>query len=350
MTTSRDDQRPEQAPDTEQPKILEQTDKQLPENEDKLNAILQLVSDHMSVMDKDLNIVWANDAVKRVFGEDVVGKKCYEAYHGRMTPCEPNPCPILQAFAGGFAPERETEIIGRDGRAITFHCTGKVAWRDEQGAPMAVLEISRDITELKRAERRMIRTNHLQTELLKPGGLTEKAQKITDAVVEIFDADFARIWITGTGDLCDSGCMHAEITEGPHVCRHRDRCLCLRASSGRYTHLDGNVHKRVPFGCYKIGRVAAEEERKFLTNEVTTAPRVHNHQWAAELGLRSFAGYQLRPPGGRTIGVLALFSKHRIRPEEDAALESISNIGRPGGSDGLGRGASGRDYRAVGAS
>ena len=81
----------------------------------------------------------------------------------------------------------------------------------------------------------------------------------------------------------------------------------------------------MPFGCYKIGKVAADEERKFLTNDVTHDPRVHNNEWASELGLVSFAGYQLRPSSGDTIGVLALFSKHRISGEEDALLESVAN-------------------------
>ncbi len=50
-----------------------------------------------------------------------------------------------------------------------------------------------------------------------------------------------------------------------------------------------------------------------------------NRDWVKELGLVSFAGYQLRPPGGETIGVLALFSKQPISPDEDALLESLGN-------------------------
>jgi len=82
----------------------------------------------------------------------------------------------------------------------------------------------------------------------------------------------------------------------------------------------------VPFGCYKIGRVASGQEPSFLTNEVTVDPRVHNHEWAAGLGLVSFAGYQLRPPQGATIGVLALFSKHPLSSEEDALLTNLSEL------------------------
>ena len=200
-----------------------------------------------------------------------------------------------------------------------------------QGKP-ATLNFLTDITERKRAdfirERSLVRQeqlNLLQQTLLSPGKLELKLKKITDSIVEIFEADFCRIWITSPGDLCEVGCVHATVTEGPHVCRYRDRCLRLIASSGRYTHTDGEVHRRVPFGCYKIGRVASGEEHKFLTNDVQNEPRIHNREWAKEIGLVSFAGYQLRPPGENTLGVLALFSKQNITVDEDAQLDSLSN-------------------------
>ncbi|MFA5182501.1 MAG: PAS domain S-box protein [Syntrophales bacterium] len=152
----------------------------------------------------------------------------------------------------------------------------------------------------------------------------EKLKYITDGVVEIFGADFCRIWIIEKGDLCSAGCMHAEAIEGPHVCRDRDKCLYLKASSGRYTHIDGKIHRRVPFGAYKIGRIASGEEIRFLTNDVQRDPRVHDHEWAKSLGLEAFAGYRLRPTDGETLGVLALFAKFEISPEMDTALEGLS--------------------------
>ncbi len=166
--------------------------------------------------------------------------------------------------------------------------------------------------------------NELQQSLLEPAPLEEKLRKVTDGIVRLFDADFCRIWLVRPGDLCQRECIHAAVEEGPHVCRYRDRCLHLLASSGRYTHIDGQTHRRVPFGCYKIGRIASGEDHKFLTNDVPNDPRVHNHQWATELGLVSFVGYQLRVPGGDTLGVLALFAKHPIDESEDAMLDGLS--------------------------
>jgi PAS domain S-box-containing protein len=198
-------------------------------------------------------------------------------------------------------------------------------------AGQAFLEATvRDITAQKQAEARIEKTlmrqrgvGRLRQSLLAPAPLEDQLQKVADAIVREFDADFCRIWLIGPGDLCERGCIHAEVDEGPDVCRHRDRCLHLVTSSGRYTHIDGPAHRRIPFGCYSIGRLASGEEAKFLTNDVPNDPNVHDRAWARELGLVSFAGYQLRPPGEETLGVLALFSKHPILADEDALLEGL---------------------------
>jgi PAS domain S-box-containing protein len=166
--------------------------------------------------------------------------------------------------------------------------------------------------------------NELYQALLAPGELEAKLKMITAGVVEILGVDFCRIWVIAPGDLCEHGCIHVSLNEGRDVCKFRARCLHLIASSGRYTHTDGAVHRRVPFGAFKIGRVASGQDHKFLTNDVANDPLVHNHAWARELTLVSFAGYQIRPPDGETLGVLALFSKRAITPEEETQLDTLS--------------------------
>ena len=121
-------------------------------SEEKLNAMLQSISDHMSMMDKDLNILWANDVAKTRFGDDIIGKKCYEVYHGRQSPCEPYPCLTLRAFQDGGVHEHDIEITDKDGNTAWFHCVANVALRDNVGKAIAVLEVSTDITERRQAE------------------------------------------------------------------------------------------------------------------------------------------------------------------------------------------------------
>ncbi|MCK4811655.1 MAG: PAS domain S-box protein [Methanosarcinales archaeon] len=121
-------------------------------SEENLDSMLRSIGDHMSMMDKDLNIIWANETAKKIFGDNIIGKKCYEVYHRRKEPCEPHPCLTLKTFQDGRVHEHDTQVIGQDGEIIYFHCTANVALKDDEGKPAAVIEISRDITERKLAE------------------------------------------------------------------------------------------------------------------------------------------------------------------------------------------------------
>ena len=311
-------------------------EKTLRESEQKHRTLFESSRDALLILDPDVGYIDCNSAAVELFGAS--------SKEELLSLAPPQLSPEYQPD-GSHSAELAREKIEkslRDG-SHSWDWTYKrldgreffgdvLATKMNWGGKVVLQGTIRDITERVEAEKarqlaleRQQKLTDLQRALLGPGELPAKLKLITDGVVEIFDADFCRIWITQSGDLCDSGCMHAEVKEGPHVCRYRDRCLRLMASSGRYTHIDGEVHRRVPFGCYKIGRVAAGDDPKFLTNEAQADPRVHNHEWTKELGLVSFAGYQLRPPGGDTIGVLALFAKHKITPKEDALLESLGS-------------------------
>lgn len=217
----------------------------------------------------------------------------------------------------------ENPVVTKGGevRFIAWHNT---ILTDGEGSISGLLSCGEDITGRKRRIERQERFNRLKEDLLSSQSFRERLKIITDGVVEIFAADFARIWLTKPKDLCATGCIHAQETAGVHVCRQRDRCLHLMASSGRYTHIDSAGHRRVPVGNYKIGMIAAGAYNKLLCNDVTRDPIIHDHDWAKDLGLVSFAGYRLLSPEKRTLGVLALFSRHPISPDEDVMLEGIA--------------------------
>lgn len=219
--------------------------------------------------------------------------------------------------------------VSKDGRKIPVEITNHLF--DLEGKP-TILSTARDITEHKQAEEakriieeRIVKLSSLKHQLLEAGSVNKRLKLITDGAVGIFGADFARIWLIKEADLCKNGCRHDAVTEGPNVCRERSRCLHLIASSGRYTRIDGS-HRRVPFGCYKIGRIASGEEDKFTTNDVTNDPRVHDHDWAKSLGLVSFTGYKLVSKDEKPVGVLALFSKQAILPDMEHLLEDLAHV------------------------
>ncbi len=184
--------------------------------------------------------------------------------------------------------------------------------------------IIRDITDRKQNETQTALLSTLKEKLLGTRCLKEQLELVSESCVTIFEADFARIWLIKEADFCEMGCRHASVTAGPEVCRNRSHCLHLMVSAGRYTHIDGG-HQRVPFGCYKIGRVASGEDPFFITNDVVHDPRVHDHNWAKSLGLVSFAGFRLLSVDNKPVGVLALFKKREILPREEKLLVDLAN-------------------------
>ena len=114
--------------------------------------ILNAICDHVSILDRDLTILWANQTAQRIFGKKLVGKKCYQVFHGRSKSCEPSPCLTLKAFQDGNGHEHEAQVIDKEGRKIYFHCKANVLERDAEGRPTAVIEVSRDVTQQHLAE------------------------------------------------------------------------------------------------------------------------------------------------------------------------------------------------------
>lgn len=284
--------------------------------------IFQAIGHPTIILDREHNILSVNHAAAEAAGQTVrelTGKKCYEVFHNRSIP--PETCPVEKMM---HSHKLETEVMvmeALDGYYLVS-CTPVL---DGDGRVQKIIHIATDITERKKSEQRIDCLNRMKEELLRSCSIREKLRRITRGVVDMFDADFARIWVIRPGDQCESGCFHAEEKEATHICGHRDRCLHLMSSSGRYTHIDSRVYRRVPLGCYKVGRIASGETNKFVSNDVIHDPQIHDHHWAKELGLVSFAGYRLLSADGNSIGVMALFSNKMISDEEDALLESIAN-------------------------
>jgi len=128
-------------------------EKQLKESESKLKNIITAIPDQIVMIDKNFNISFCNDLVKEMYGESVVGNKCYKIFHKINDVCED--CHVRKTFEDGKIYQNECERVGKEGNRQSCWCISNVATEDEKGQPSLVLEISRDITERKKNEEKI---------------------------------------------------------------------------------------------------------------------------------------------------------------------------------------------------
>jgi PAS domain S-box-containing protein len=203
-------------------------------------------------------------------------------------------------------PPYEIEIICKDGRRLPVEINTRLIY--ENGRPVGIQGIARDMSERKRDERirqRLSRQAALRadvSDILTSGEITlrQSLQKCAEAIVTHLDASLARIWLLND----------------------KEQTLDLQASAGIYTRIHG-AHTRVPVGKFKIGLIA-EEKTPSLTNDLANDSRVGDQEWARREGLVSFAGYPLLM-GDRLIGVIAMFAKHRLEPDMLNSLEAVAD-------------------------
>ncbi|MGD8450686.1 MAG: ATP-binding protein [Phycisphaerae bacterium] len=315
-----------------QAEIAERIDAQnaLQEERNLLRSLVDVMESMdvgLTIQDTEYNITYQNSFMQKHFSG--LGQKCYKVYENNPRVCDG--CPVRKALADG-QPHRVERITPAPGGGVAYWDNTAHPIRNSAGEIKSCFEVVRNVTErrkLEQARERVIvrqgQLNRLQQLLLGPGELATKLQMITDRVVDIFDVELAYIWLVKPGDQCYGGCVHADAPPTSHGCRDRSRCLHLLANSERLSGVEGRERYRVPMGCCAIGRMAEGDEPKFVTNEAGTDPRIDDHRWINELKLTSVAAYRLRPPGGETIGVLALFSTRAISEEEDGLLESVGS-------------------------
>lgn len=118
-------------------------------SEEKAAGLMRAITDSIAVIDRSLTITWSNDVARHEIG-DIVGKKCFEAFCGEASMCPG--CHVKETFDSGRTTSHESHIVSRDGGKRAFWCTASVAETDAAGEVQQVVEICRDITEMREAE------------------------------------------------------------------------------------------------------------------------------------------------------------------------------------------------------
>lgn len=114
----------------------------------EFHGVLDAIPDNLTLQSPDLEILWANRGAASGIRQgvaDLVGRRCYEVWHGADRPCDP--CPVLLCLETGDP--AELCVTTPDGRVWELR---GVPLRDETGAVVGAIEVGRDITERRRGE------------------------------------------------------------------------------------------------------------------------------------------------------------------------------------------------------
>ncbi|MFX1466592.1 MAG: PAS domain S-box protein [Promethearchaeota archaeon] len=129
-------------------KLVEERTKAFKESEERLTAILTGIGDIIGIHNKDLDVIWINQAARGLYG-DIVGKKCYMAYKGLTKPCPE--CTVEAVFNEGKTVVTEQSHMNTNGTNSNVLVTSSPV-RNAEGNIFAVVEVAKDITELKNLE------------------------------------------------------------------------------------------------------------------------------------------------------------------------------------------------------
>lgn len=133
----------------------------------ELESLLEIPDVAITLEDTDYVVRYINPTMQRHFG-NVVGRKCYEAFKGRSSPC--HPCVLKQTWEDGETYVTYTTSDPRSGRSYEIMAVPVVGRQGEK----LVLELGVEVTRSERALRK------LQEE-------TGALKRRTAAMAELFD-------------------------------------------------------------------------------------------------------------------------------------------------------------------
>ena len=157
----------------------------LRKSESFLDDVIESIQDGISVLNPDLTIGHTNSVMTQWYPDQrpLVGKKCYECYQGRSTPCDP--CPSLRCLQTGRA-ERET--VSGPGSSIDWIELYSFPIKDkETGKITGVVEFVRDITDRKRLESQLAQAQKMKAVGTLAGGVAHDLNNILSGIVSYPD-------------------------------------------------------------------------------------------------------------------------------------------------------------------
>ncbi|MCJ7721247.1 PAS domain S-box protein, partial [Candidatus Bathyarchaeota archaeon] len=120
---------------------------------ERLETVTKHMSAGLAIISKDFRILWANNVLKKVFGDDYEGKICYALINQRKSACMG--CGVKEIFEKGTDQVVHEQLVkGVDGQDVWLEIIATPI-KDTKGDITSSLELVNDITERKKMEQEL---------------------------------------------------------------------------------------------------------------------------------------------------------------------------------------------------
>jgi PAS domain S-box-containing protein len=133
-------------------------EKKIRESKRNLEAIFDGIPDQLSIQSSDYQVLRVNQAVINRYGttfQNLIGKKCYEIYHGSSHPCEQ--CPVTTTLHT----KQPATTIQRTSNGETTFRLFSYPILDDKGNVLSIIEHVQDITDEQRLQEQLIQSEKL---------------------------------------------------------------------------------------------------------------------------------------------------------------------------------------------
>lgn len=140
-------------------KELESLNIELARRHNKLEAIFNSINDGLTILDRDLNIVFVNQVQKANFpNATFIGKKCFQAIFQKKDVCDH--CPAIQTIKSQENYTGEIYVKDDDDGGRYYEWTTSPV-RDLSGRVYEIILLMRDITDRKEYEYKLMRADRM---------------------------------------------------------------------------------------------------------------------------------------------------------------------------------------------
>jgi two-component system NtrC family sensor kinase len=177
-------------------KELESLNLELGRRHNKLEAVFKSISDGLTILDRDLNIVFVNKVQQANFPDTVLtGKKCHQAFYNKAAVC--SNCPVIPTM------ERKENLTGEIFVQQTDNSGRYFEWttspiRDPSGRVYEILLLMRDITERKEYEYKLMQADRMAAVGFLAAGVAHEINNPLTSIAGFSEALIKRLKKTGS--------------------------------------------------------------------------------------------------------------------------------------------------------